>query len=137
MFVSFVRFDSINVCFFCLSVCRFILLVLFMHWHFEQIKKGSINSVHLLIVILTSPCAQLCFSLSFSLHTVQSPNLTFHFLLMTFFCEFSTLFLFLLLLISFSILSIYSVFFSVVDIHSDRTVCVRCFYLSSSSSLSD
>lgn len=49
-----VLFSSLLYFFFVLLLYNHFDVALYMHWHFEQIKKGSINSVHLAIENLTS-----------------------------------------------------------------------------------
>lgn len=77
--------------FFVLPIQNHFDVALNMHWHFEQIKKGSINSIHL--VNRNPHVSYVLLTISF----VHFPNLPFHFLLlMNFFfarfhfCAFST-----------------------------------------------
>lgn len=75
------------VFFFVLPIQNHFDIALYMHWHFEQIKKGSINSIHLANRNPNVSYVLLTISL------VHSPNLPFHFpLLMNFFFLFLSLF---------------------------------------------
>lgn len=108
-----VLFSSLLYFFFVLLLYNHFDVALYMHWHFEQIKKGSINSVHLAIENLTSRMLRL--SIVHSLLIYHSIFSWWTFVSVFFFrCAFSTWILFLRL--SQCISSIYSIYFLFIRI---------------------